>query len=333
MREAGRAAARAKSDIERGTWRDASGGEKRFGVFAERILEIRSAELAVRTVQGYRSLLRKHLMPTFGHMKLNAITVLVVDAWYASAARSMPPVTLKNTYFLLSGLMRQAVRYRLVRENSCQREKAGKDMSRRRPELPIGTQQAIIEAHPAELRPLLWLTFGAHLRLGEVCALRRSDLNLEAGTLLVERHVQEVPGGTVVTKTKTGNRRTVAIPEQVLALLADYLRSKPMLPKAPLFTSPRAKGPIRRRYLYEQWRKACVARGVPEFHFHDIRHTSLTLMAQAGATPRENMQRAGHRTIAAAMRYQHALEERDHSVAARASALMPSVRAVESHAG
>jgi integrase len=64
-----------------------------------------------------------------------------------------------------------------------------------------------------------------------------------------------------------------------------------------------------------------VKAGLPDAHFHDLRHAGLTLSAQAGATLAEVMRRAGHSSAAAAMRYQHAADQRDTEIAARLSAL------------
>ena len=50
--------------------------------------------------------------------------------------------------------------------------------------------------------------------------------------------------------------------------------------------------------------------------FHDLRHVAGTLNAAAGATIREAMARLGHASPYAALRYQHAVEQRDALVAA-----------------
>ena len=49
--------------------------------------------------------------------------------------------------------------------------------------------------------------------------------------------------------------------------------------------------------------------------FHDLRHLAGTLNAQAGATIKEAMRRLGHSTPDAALRYQHAVDERDGAIA------------------
>lgn len=49
-------------------------------------------------------------------------------------------------------------------------------------------------------------------------------------------------------------------------------------------------------------------------HFHDLRHFGLTMAAAAGATTKELMRQAGHSSPAAALRYQHATENRDKAI-------------------
>ena len=68
--------------------------------------------------------------------------------------------------------------------------------------------------------------------------------------------------------------------------------------------------------LEHAWRKAANSVDLPDAHLHDLRHASLTLAAQSGATLAELKQRAGHSTAAAALRYQHAAEERGAVIAA-----------------
>ena len=64
------------------------------------------------------------------------------------------------------------------------------------------------------------------------------------------------------------------------------------------------------------WLDATSKAGLPGFRFHDLRHTSATLAIAAGSSTKELMQRLGHSTPAAALRYQHAMEGRDAAIAA-----------------
>ena len=61
--------------------------------------------------------------------------------------------------------------------------------------------------------------------------------------------------------------------------------------------------------------------GKPELHFHDLRHFGGVMAALTGATTREVMDRLGHTTTTAAMRYQHVVAGRAGALAERLSAL------------
>ena len=67
--------------------------------------------------------------------------------------------------------------------------------------------------------------------------------------------------------------------------------------------------------LYRVWYPAREAAGRPDLRFHDLRHTGATLAAATGATLADLMQRLGHSTPAAALRYQHAAADRDRAIA------------------
>ena len=56
------------------------------------------------------------------------------------------------------------------------------------------------------------------------------------------------------------------------------------LPSAPLFTRPDGTL-LRAHHVHYAWERARAAAGLPDAHFHDLRHAGLTLSAQAGATP------------------------------------------------
>lgn len=86
---------------------------------------------------------------------------------------------------------------------------------------------------------------------------------------------------------------------------------------SPLFPSVRdSSRPLSQTLFDEEWRAARVKAGMPSFRFHDLRHTGLTLYAQAGATLSEIMARGRHKHPEVAVRYQHATLERDRANAA-----------------
>ena len=82
-----------------------------------------------------------------------------------------------------------------------------------------------------------------------------------------------------------------------------------------MFVGPKG-GRLRRSTFRRTWTKAATAVGLPDLHFHDLRHTGNTMAASQGASLRELMERMGHSSPRAALIYQHATRERDEAIAA-----------------
>ena len=63
------------------------------------------------------------------------------------------------------------------------------------------------------------------------------------------------------------------------------------------------------------WQRARKTVGRPDLFLHDLRHSGLTWAAASGASVAELMRRGGHANPRAALRYQHATEDRDRAIA------------------
>lgn len=81
-----------------------------------------------------------------------------------------------------------------------------------------------------------------------------------------------------------------------------------------MFTGEQGR-PVRPHVLQKHWARARLAAGRPDLHMHDLRHTGNTWAPATGASTRELMARMGHSTPDAALRYQHATEDRDGVIA------------------
>ncbi|MRH29928.1 tyrosine-type recombinase/integrase [Microbacterium sp. SYP-A9085] len=173
----------------------------------------------------------------------------------------------------------------------------------------------IVAAMPGHYALAVRVMFGGHLRLGELLALQRADFDAATGALRIERQEIVVQGETLVTDTKTGGARTVTLPPSVAVALAQHLAETKGFGRGPMFSQTDGAA-LTRHGTQQAWRKAARSTGHERYHLHDVRHAGLTLAAQSGATTRELMARAGHRTARAAMIYQHAAEERNALIAA-----------------
>jgi len=286
-----------------------------FDSYAVEWLDLR-IDLAERTQELYGWLLSRHIIPTFGPMPLSSIDTPAVRRWHVGIARTRP-TTAAKAYRLLSSIMRTAVTDGFLESNPCQIRGAAVE---RAPERPIATMAEVdqlAELMPPELRVAVVLAAWCQLRRGEVRGLRRKDVDLERGLLAVEvTRTTAMSGRTIVKEPKTrAGRRSIAIPPNALESLATHLDTH-VGEDADSFVIPGTD-----RSLSVAWSGARMGIGRADLRFHDLRHSGLTWSAATGASVAELMRRAGHASQAAALRYQHATDERDRAIAQALSRL------------
>jgi integrase len=279
-------------------------------------------DLAPTTAALYRYLFASHIVPELGPTELGSLTVTQVRAWHRSL-KARHPSTAAKAYRLLSTMMKAAVNDDRLARSPCRVKGAATEAAPERPVASIAEVQALADAMDEDQRIAVILAAWCQLRLGEVLGLRRDDVDLLHGTVRIESTKVTPMGGKVVTKApKTAaGRRAVAIPPNITDELADHMDRYVGRGRDALLL---AGGTVPFRKAWNQARRAV---GV-DYRFHDLRHSGLTWAAATGATTAELMHRAGHASPDAAMRYQHATEDRDRALAAALAAYVPPAEVV-----
>jgi integrase len=139
-----------------------------------------------------------------------------------------------------------------------------------------------------QYRTLVFVGAYGGLRIGELAGLRRSRVDLDAGTVDVAENITEVQGKLQSGPPKTkASRRRVSLPSGVVEELAVHLRA-PGRPTDYVFRAP-ASGPLRiNGFRHRVWLPAVMAAGLPGLRIHDLRHTALALWIAAGASQRRS---------------------------------------------
>lgn len=197
-----------------GTWVDPREGRTTFGTYADDWIAGRH-DLAMRTRHDYEDLLRLHLKPAFGTTPLADISVLTVRRWWSRASGPDGHGRAPKTYRLLRGILNTAVEDGLIARNPCRIK--GADDTPERPTVTVEQVYAIADAISPRYRALVLLAAFTGLRFGELRALRRKRLDLEASTVTVapeDGNVQRDRSGAAhFTRPKSrAGARTVAIP-------------------------------------------------------------------------------------------------------------------------
>lgn len=278
------------------------------------------------TLRTYRSTLSRHILPALGKKRLGDVSQDDVDRLLRSrktpAVRTNVSRVLRSLYLAAvdqgeGGLT--AVPFRLhVPKPQVAR---GLDSSK------VATPEqvrALAEALPEPLSLAAYLAAIMSLRLGEVLGLQRGDFEGLDSPGLAVLHVRRqwnskaYGGGASYSAPKAGSEGVLAVPEELAAQVRAHLdRWVGGKKTSPLFPSVHdSSRPLSQTRFDTEWRAARVKAGMPAFRFHDLRHTGLTLYAQAGATLSEIMARGRHKHPEVAVRYQHATLERDRANAA-----------------
>lgn len=299
---------------------------KTFGAYAEDWLESRRTKrgpLKPRTRADYRRLLDRHLLPTFKDKPLRSITSDDVKSWHDSM-NAQTPTERAHAYQLLRAILATAAdpKVKLIRENPCSIEGAGQVERAHKVEIASLDELAVIveTMQPERLKLAVLLAAWCALRYGEIAELRRKDVKVKAGRIVVARGVTWPNGeATVGTPKSKAGIREVSVPPHLLPMVRQHLEDhvEPS-PDALLFPAANG-GHMHPRTFGKRFATAREAAGRPDLHFHDLRHTGGTMAAYTGATIAELMARLGHSTPAAAMRYQNVAKDRDKAIAAALS--------------
>jgi integrase len=144
---------------------------------------------------------------------------------------------------------------------------------------------------------LLAITTGA--RRGELISLLWSDVDMKAGRALVR-------------DSKNGEQRTLPLAGKALDALKALEAVRAKKPKAErsenVFPNPSGH-PGAFEYFDSHWYAALEAAGIDNFHFHDLRHTTASMLAAQGCSLLEIADVLGHKTLAMVKRYSHLLTE------------------------
>ena len=167
------------------------------------------------------------------------------------------------------------------------------------------------------LYALYLLTIHTGLREGEVLGLRWQDIDLERGVLSVRQTVVRIGAKIAIGQPKSKNSyRTVALSNTVVQALKSHRRIilSEQLQAGSRYESndlvfPTTLGTLMNpSNLRREFIKAKKKANVPDIRFHDLRHTSATLMLAGGVHPKVVSERLGHHTASFTLdKYSHVL--------------------------
>ena len=281
-----------------------------LGQFLTQWLEGHRRSIRPLTQEKYDSIIRNRLQPELGRVRLDQLTPFELTAAYDRLlARGLSPQSVLDAHRLLHRALHDAVRWGLLPRNPC--DLVTPPRVHRTPVRTLTAEQvAQLLAACAEdeaVGPLVTVAVLTGLRLGELLGLTWSDIDFARGELSVARVVHRIVGeGLVVLPPKTASsRRLIPLAPQALAALRQQrqrqlearLRAGPAWVGGEWVFTTAIGTPYDARWVRRQFRALLARAGLPRIRFHDLRHTTASLLLAAGTHPRVVSSLLGHSTI------------------------------------
>jgi integrase len=274
------------------------------------------------TYVRYEGLVRNHINPSIGRMKLKGLTPTHVRSLYRKKLDSgLAPRSVNYIHVTLHKALEQAVLDGLVPRNVSEGVKAPQVREEEiKPLSPTQVRALLAAAREDRLEGLYVLAIHTGLRQGELLGLKWTDIDFNSGTLSVQRSLDA--DGTFNPPKRNKSRRTVKLTLQAMdALRLHRKRQNEERLKAAkwedhsLVFPNRAGKPMDHNNLYHRDFKSLLKRAQlwsedkdKRFTFHSLRHTCATLLLSKNVNPKIVQEMLGHATITQTMdTYSHVM--------------------------
>jgi integrase len=274
-----------------------------------------------RTYERYESIVRVHLVPAIGSVKLKNLTPAHVRSLCRSKLdEGLAPRTVQYAYRTLSKALKQAANDGLIPRNVAASVKPPQPRSDEIRPLDREQARSFLAAVSGErLEALYVVAITAGLRQGELLGLKWEDVDLDAGKLQVRRTLSEARIGRIFEAPKSGKGRGIRLTKNATealrghrkAQLEEKLRLGTLWQENSLVFPSQVGTPLGGRNLIRHFKRMLEHTGLyPTFRFQDLRHTCATLLFRQGVNPKIVQELLGHGDVSLTLNiYSHVLPD------------------------
>lgn len=282
-------------------------------------LDIWSAEylggVKPKTVESYKCQIKNHIKPALNVIKLDALTTPMIQSLYNNLYRSkedggvgLSAKSVGIVHGVLHKALQQAVFVGYIRFNPADACELPRVERKEITPLDSDAIAAFIKAvhgHKFEAVYLTMLFTG--MRRGEICGLKWDCVDLEKGTILINKQLQNIPGKPGefrLASTKNSKGRSITVAKTVVELLKEYKRQQEEMKKTvgPLwkeegyvFTNEIGNH-LSPNTLYHNYKRLVTSIGLPDARLHDLRHSYAVAALRAGDDIKTVQGNLGHHT-------------------------------------
>lgn len=285
-----------------------------------------------KTVLNYSQNIKNHIHPAMGAIKLDALNAHTVQQFINSLTdpRGLAPKTVKCIHGVLHKALQQAVRVGYLRFNpadACELPRLEHKEIHPLDDAAISAFLRAVRGHRFEAVYLTMLFTG--MRRGEVCGLTWDCVDLDRGTIQINKQLQNVPGRPGeyrLISTKNDKGRTITAAASVVAVLKkhraqqlrDRLAAGPLWQDNGLVFCNEIGERLSPHTVYNHYKRIVASIGLPDARLHDLRHSYAVAALRAGDDIKTVQGNLGHHAASFTLDvYGHVTEEMKQASAAR----------------
>lgn len=300
-----------------------------------RWLQSVEASIRPRTWVRYEELVRLHIVPELGAVRLNRLTPMDIQVFHRNRlASGCAPRSVLHMHRVLHTALEQAVRWDMLARNPARyAEPPRVPRTAMRVLNAEEAQRLLSAAEGGRLEALFALALGTGARQGELLALRWRDVDFANRRITINATLGVGRDGRLtLSEPKTpASRRTVRVPDFAVEVLRRHRASQneerlslgeawhdPDLVFATGRGTQMAASDLNKRHWRPLVEKAELGPkpGEQRLRFHDLRHTFATLSLQAGVNVKVISAALGHSNTAITLdTYSHVLPGMDDQAA------------------
>lgn len=256
------------------------------------------------TFAAYMLILEKHLLPYFG--KMQTLDENVVQAFVLEKLNNgMCVKSVKDILIVLKMVMKFGVKHEWFNHSEWDVKYPTTKVVKELEVLTVGEHKKLLEyiRQNFTFRNLgIYICLSSGLRIGEVCALRWSDMNIETETICVQRTIERIyilegdrkHTELLISPPKTMNScREIPMSKELLSLIKPL--KKVVNPDFYVLTND--EFPTEPRTYRNYYKKLMKKLGMPKLKFHGLRHSFATRCIESNCDYKTVSVLLGHANI------------------------------------
>jgi integrase len=266
--------------------------------YMDRWLESIRDQVRPGTFKPYEAITRLHIKPTLGNTKLDKLNALQLETLYRQKLKAgLSSRRVRYIHVTIRKALKDAVRLQLLSRNVADAAIPPRPVKHEIKPLTQEQMRALLDAARGDnLEALYVLAITTGMRQGELLGLQWKDIDLDAGTLRVNRSVYD---GLISPPKTSAGRRTIRLSKLAVAALRQH-RLNTAKQRISEWVFPNARGAtIGHQNLHNRsWKPLLKRAGLPHStRFHDLRHSCISLLLARGVPVKVVSEMAGHADV------------------------------------